>query len=121
MAKKEKQFFVLEYDFNKRDIDKYDVMPYFRAEWKAHQFDQKEVKTREDLKVWIKRASSYQFWSRCEYEFLMLPWPVNEEKWSNEAKKIDVHQQLMYNIEVLTDIMSEEFNIPRKEKSPLKK
>lgn len=39
-----------------------------------------------------------QFWARCEYEFLILPWPCNE----NEVPyKIDIWEQLEPNLEFI--------------------
>lgn len=112
--KKEKKFHVLEYNFMTREIGSYDVLPYFRRMWKETNwdaFEKSKVNNKDDLKNWIIRASSYNFWSRCEYEFLMGPWPYKEDTLINDLKKIDVHEQLMMNIEILTDILSEEFEI----------
>lgn len=111
-----KKFNVLEYNFNSRMIEPYDVLPYFRNQWtsKKFNFDKKDVKTKKDLKNWIKRASHYQFWSRCEYEFIISPWPFNDsskESIMKDMKKIDVHEQIIFNIDVITDILAEEFKI----------
>lgn len=127
-----KKFNVLEYNWTTKKLESYDVLPYFRNQWKSKSFNRKDVKTREGLKQWIDRASHYQFWSRCEYEFLMAPWPfvlrgmieelqkveINKEndiKISNiitkDMDKVDVHQQIMMNIDVITDILCEEFKI----------
>ena len=51
------------------------------------------------------------FWARCEWECLIAPWPYREDTLTKELKKIDVHEQLMANIEVLVDILAEEFKI----------
>ena len=141
MGKKKKndtKFNVLEYNFTTKKVDYYDVLPYFRRCWEDRKFnfDKKDVKSKDDLKNWIKRASQYQYWARCEYEFLMAPWPfgsyqfkqdmsellkqgvnldnIDENiKFSNtitrEMYKIDVHEQIMMNIKVVTDILYEEF------------
>lgn len=150
-----KTFNVLEYNWNSWDISQYDVLPCFRNTWnsKKFNFEKKEVKTKKHLKEWIKRVSHYYFWARCEYEFLMAPWPYRERKLYNyipsenddddtkhlfkiivddnvvveeslkkkdgiphifnteDLKKIDVHQQIMMNIDIITDILSEEFKI----------
>ena len=129
-----KKFNVLEFNWNTGEKSEYDVLPYFRDCWnnKKFNFDKQDVKTKEDLKKWIKRASQYQFWSRCEYEFLMGAWPFstrdvikelqtvdinmdNDIKISNiitrDMYKIDVHEQIMMNIDIITDILFNEFKI----------
>lgn len=108
-----KEFKVLEYDFFERRIRAYDVIPYFVRMMDADDdlFDRCLIKDRETLKNWIIRASRYNFWSRCEYEFLMAPWPYSKETLEKDLIKIDVHEQIMMNIEVLTDILADEFGI----------
>lgn len=134
----DKKFNVLEYNFTTKKVDYYDVLPYFRSCWKNKKFnfDKKDVKSKDDLKNWIKRSSQYQYWARCEYEFLIASWPfgsyqfkqdmsellkrgVNLDniddniKFSNtitrEMYKIDIHKQIMMNIDVITNILYEEF------------
>lgn len=128
------KFKVLNYDFNKKSKKEYDVLPYFRERWydKKFNFDRKDVKTKEDLKKWIKRASSYQYWGRCEYEYLIAPWPLGSKKMFDKLQgielnsdnhikianiimedmyKIDIHEQIMMNIDVINDILANEFHI----------
>lgn len=129
-----KKFNVIEYDWSKRTKSEYDVLPYFRRVWndKKFNFDKNEVKTKEDLKKWIMRASHYQYWARCEYEFLIAPWPFGSKKMLDELQKIeikqensieisniiiedmykiDIHEQIMMNIDIITEILSKEFKI----------
>lgn len=128
------KFNVLEFDWNKRDVQEYNVLPYFINRWKDKKFnfDKKDVKTKEDLKNWIKRVSQYQYWGRCEYECLIAPWPfgskqmfdelakieIKTENYNNicniimrDMTKIDVHTQIMMNIDIITDILTKEFKI----------
>jgi hypothetical protein len=132
------KFNVLNYNFNK--IEKYDVLPYFRDSWKNKSFNAKEVKLKSDLKKWIESASRYMFWARCEYEFLMASWPFGSKNMHNEIKeffkkpqdleyystridfdniitrdmqKIDIHTQIMMNIDIITDILYEEFKLDK--------
>ena len=113
IKKELQQFFVLEYDWNQRKKTFYDVLPYFRNCWndKRYNFEKNKVTNKEELSEWIKRASLYNFWSRCQYEFVMGPWPYREEKIFEDMVKIDVHEQLMPNLPILTNILAEEFNI----------
>lgn len=101
-----KKFNVLEYDFNGRKIKYYDILPYFRNVYKQ---DKPKFKNKSELQKWIKNMSLYQFWSRCEYEFIMLPWPYNETTLYKDMLKIDVHEQILMNIDIITEILAEEF------------
>lgn len=110
MSEKTK-FNVLEYEWNERDIKHYNVLPYFRGIWHGdgYNFDKDDVKDKDSLKKWIERTSQYNFWARCEYEFLMAPWPYNDKNLKDDLRKIDVHQQIMMNIDIITDLLYEEF------------
>ena len=134
-------------DFNRKKYEAYDVLPYFRNIWRGHRFnwdkDYNEipVKTKEQLKEWIIDWARYQFWARCEYEFLMASWPFGSHSMTEEMKeflktnpdidnydddlrfrniiirdmvKIDVFEQLMMNIDILVDILYDEFLMKKK-------
>ena len=145
MATKKKIFNVLEYDFNNRTRKYYDVLPYFRSSWKKKSYhhmsdDGKQPSNKKELKEWIINISKYQFWSRCEYEFLMGAWPFGSHKMNEDIMEylnnhpgfnikdyndnvdfiniitrdmylIDVHEQIMMNIDIITDILAVEFKI----------
>ena len=131
----QKKFNVLLRDFNKKKPIPYDVLPYFRREW-AERYKDIPVKTKEGLKKWIKDLSQYQFWSRCEYEFLIAKWRFGGWQLTEDMEKfiatnpdlkdnktnidmcniitkemdvIDVHEQIMMNIDIVTDILYDEF------------
>lgn len=112
-------FNVLEYNWNTRKPSYYNVIPYFKNNWnnKKSNFEKEKVKDKKTLKEWIERASQYQYWARCEYEFLMGPWPYREDTIINDLKKIDIHEQIMMNIDILTDLLYSEFKLNRKEKT----
>lgn len=110
---KQKEFNVLIMDFNSKKIKPYNVLPYFRNVWEkkkfyyGDKFEKIEVNTKETLKEWIEKESRYQFWARCEYEFLVLPWPYNKER--DKSYKLDVFEQIMYNIDIISEILFDEF------------
>ena len=134
-------------DFNRKKYEAYDVLPYFRNIWRGHRFNWDKdynkipVKTKEQLKEWIIDWARYQFWARCEYEFLMASWPFGSHSMTEELKeflktnpdidnyddylrfcniiirdmvKIDVYEQLMMNIDILVDILNDEFLMKNK-------
>lgn len=135
-------FNVLNYNGFNNQIEHYDVLPYFRNEWnqKGYAFDKVKVHNKETLKEWILRASRYMYWARCQYEFLMASWPFGTKNMYDNVKeffktpkdlddystridfdniiirdmcKIDIHEQIMMNIDIITDILAEEFKIDK--------
>ena len=90
---KKKEFKVLLMDFNRKKYEAYDVLPYFRNIWRGHRFNWDKdynkipVKTKEQLKEWIIDWARYQFWARCEYEFLMSSWPFGSHSMTEEMKE----------------------------------
>lgn len=132
------KFNVLLYNFSTHKVEHYDVIPYFIDSWNNNRFNKDKVKSKGDLKTWIKRASQYQFWARCQYESLLAAWPFGSKKMIDDIKKlidsgvdisdyhynidlmniitqdmvkIDIHDQIMMNIDVVTDLLSKEFEI----------
>lgn len=96
-----KKFNVLCWDFNTDSLIHYDVLPYFR---KCIEKTKVKYKSLGDFKELIEKESRYNFWSRCEYEMICHGWPVNKNNY-----KIDVHEQVMMNIDVIAEILFEEY------------
>jgi hypothetical protein len=137
-----KQFNVLQYKTGK--VEYYDVLPYLRSCWrekrKYARIKREKVKSKEDLKEWIRGESSYMFRARCQYEFLLANWPFGNKQmfddlkvwlpvynigdWEHDIKfcniimrsmeKIDIYDQIMMNIDAITDILYIEFKLDKK-------
>lgn len=115
-----KQFNVLLWDFNSDKLIHYDVLPYFRNCYterkkrnkKANKYIKEEdfnkyfkvPETLEEFKQFVKQESQYQYWSRCEYEMICHGWPVRKNDY-----KLDVHEQIMMNLDIVASILWEEF------------
>ena len=101
MKRKIKSFNVINFDLNSNEFESYDVMPYlvdcYNKEKKA-----KRPTTFDKFKEFVKSKSMYMYWSRCEYEIILLDWPNQKA-----SKKIDVHWQIMNNIDLVTKILME--------------
>ena len=130
-----KQFNVIICDFNTKKFKAYNIMPYLINAYhekvekhKKYPDDEywKVPETFEEFKKFVQRESQYQFWSRCEYEIILEPWPYvfapNEgydtsrendvEAWKEHWKKHldscdkwDVYDQIMMNLNVITEIL----------------
>lgn len=97
-----KEYNVITYDFNSRKFEKYDVIPYFLGAYEKMK-KSKRPKTFEDFKKFVQGESMYQFWARCEYEVILMSWPGQDK-----TEKIDVHYQIMQNLDLVTEIVMTE-------------
>lgn len=102
-------YYVLNWDFNRKNVEYYDIMPYLIGtynEEKTRKFrvfhPSGEPTTFAEFREFILEASKYQFWSRCEYEVIISQWPYDENDPLKYSKKIDVYDQIKNNIDVIT-------------------
>lgn len=110
-----KKFNVLFWNFNRDTIEQYDVLPYFRERYRERakrsinkKLDNsseyyKVPKTKVEFKDFVKNESQHQFWSRCEYEMIIHGWPIKKNEY-----KIDIHEQIMMNIDIIVEILYNE-------------
>ena len=120
-----KAFNVINFDFNNKTFESYNIIPYLLS---CYNEEKNKPKTFDEFKNFIKNKSMYRWWSRCEYEIILSPWPYVsspserydkkgeddieawKEHWKKhlqECKKIDVHYQVMMNIDVITTLVME--------------
>lgn len=100
MKKKYIPFNVINFDFNSKEFESYDVMPYLIGCYKNVKRKKECPKTFEDFKKFVESKSMYMYWSRCEYEIILVDWPCGHNQ-----HKIDIHYQIMMNIDIVTDIL----------------
>lgn len=123
------KFYVINWSFNDHNIEFYDVLPYLRnciieqksifnnykrtkayknAESGIIPYDQyrKFPNNKTELKEFIDRSARYMWWSRCQYEILVSDWPSDSTK-----IKIDIYQQVKANLDIITNLLADEFNI----------
>ena len=98
-----KSFNVIIYDPNLRKFVEYDIMPYLIRTYNEKK-ERKETlpKTFDEFKNFVKSESQYQFWSRCEYEIILIDWP-----WQKNHEKWDVYKQIMMNLDIVTKVFME--------------
>lgn len=102
----------------------------------GYDFGYVKVKKKESLRIWIEYTSALHFWANKEYAFLIAPSEFGSYKWRVDLKtlvktdpdkgrcsedimltKVDtkemmqvcVHDQVKMNIDIITDILYEEF------------
>lgn len=131
-------FNVLWLNFSTKKVEYYDVLPYFRDCWnnKRYKNEIKAIKSFDQLKEWIIGKSRYMYRARCEYEFLIANWPFGCKKmyddlkcflpvynigdWDHDIKfcniitnsmeKIDIYDQIMMNIDIIVNLLNNEFH-----------
>ncbi len=101
------KFFVIVYEPNSKKFETYDVLPYFRDEYKrranGERYDKKVPETFEEFREFVKDEGKYQFWARCEYEIILADWPVQKTE-----KKIDVWDQIENNLDLVARLLKED-------------
>ena len=92
-----KTFNVINFNFNKREFEPYNVIPYLVS---CYDEEKSKPETFTEFKDFIKKKSMYQWWARCEYEIILSDWPSQkiDEKW-------DVYKQVMMNLDVITTLV----------------
>lgn len=103
-------FYVIHYEVNSRKFEKYDVMPYLV---RCYQESKKKKyvdcpTTFEEFKKFVEDNSRYMYWARCEYEVILSDWPCNLNQ-----KKIDIHWQIMNNLELVTRLLMENVGVSK--------
>lgn len=90
-------------DFGSKNLVPYDILPYLSQEWgKLKPSKKKEAS--QDLQGWVDKELRYQFWGRCQYEMLILPWPPRDD---DSPKKVDIYDQCVPNLELIIKLFKE--------------
>lgn len=91
---------VLYHNVNKRQIESYDIFKnggFRRAFYNIVQKHEDKALFAEEL--W--HCLMYYFWSKCEYEILIYPWPCSIER--DKPRKIDIFSQITSNWAAFVD------------------
>lgn len=96
------RFNVIYWSFNKETPSLYDVLPYFRDEYKRTKKTERPVTT-EQWKDFITRKGRYRYWARCEYEVIVKQWPPTDKSY-----KLDVWEQIEQNFDLIVEILMNE-------------
>ena len=96
-----KPFYVICYNPNSKKFYHYDIMPYLMYKYK-NSFERRP-KSHEEFVEFVDAECRYQYWGRCEYEFILTPWPPNIEI----ENKIDIYWQLEPNIDTIASLLEQ--------------
>lgn len=79
------------------------VFDHYRFALNLYNLKKKVKKTdmsRKDFNKELEGILRYSFWSKCEYELLLFPWPMTDK---DDGHKIDVFEQVYINFERFAD------------------
>lgn len=63
------------------------------------------ITTKEQLAKRINSILMYRFWSKCEWEMIIIDWPYNDTIQKSRPHKIDVYDQIKPNIDIIVDLV----------------
>lgn len=110
-------FYVMIKDFKSSKVSYYDIMPLlYKAIFNTKKSFSKsfyligsngkvEITTKDLFTKFIDIELKYYFWSRCQYEFIVIDWPYSKTIEDSNPVKVDVYQQLKPNIPIIVDLL----------------
>lgn len=113
---KKPEFFVLLKSFNST-LEKYDILKNLFLNIEENKknkaftiFDDASNKIipiakKEHLIKYVKTYFKCRYWSRCEYEFVIVDWPYKEKVEDSFPVKIDAYEQIELNFDVIMDLI----------------
>ena len=94
---REMQWYVYVENFNRKKMEKYNIFEHASFMEDVRKAYKKHRDNFEEFSIEIKRSLRYYFWSKCEWEIVLSPWPERE---GFREEKIDVYDQVMLNADV---------------------
>lgn len=88
-------------NFNKREIEKYDIFKYGCLEETFKEI-KKETNSKEEFLEEIRKELMYRFWSKCEWEIILSDWPPSKNG-SFKELKISVFDQINLNWHIFSE------------------
>ena len=119
-TKEKPKFYAFYKDFNDGTIKPIDVLEYIFDEFltergaiikkKFQIYDRNTYKpipitTKEQLAERIRTILMYRFWSKCEWEMIIIDFPYRELVDASRPLKVDVYDQLKPNIDIIVDLV----------------
>lgn len=120
MRKKQPEFFAMVKNFNTGEVKAYDVLKVIfnrllntNGRLRKRKFylsngvykSEDIVKDKELCHKFVDSTFMYCYWSKCEYEFIVIDWPYRDTIEKSRPVKIDVYEQLKPNLPVITDLV----------------
>lgn len=98
------EWYVLRHDFNSKKIVKYNIFGVSFIENLYKDVRKGNVKSKEDLKEYIRIWAQYHYWCKAEHEMLVGDLFSSID----ELEKIDVFRQIDINLDRIVDYVNKE-------------
>lgn len=111
--KRKPQFFAYYKDFNTGEMRQVDVLEVIFKELlttkgKVRKQIRVRLSDREQLYHFIKSALMYHYWSKCEWEFVVIDWPYRKDSIEKSRPvKMDVYDQIKPNLNLIVDLVED--------------
>lgn len=120
MKQQKPKFYAFYKDFNNGTLKTVDVLSGFFSEnltekgvlskKKFTVFDKKiskyvPITSKEQLEEHMRGYFIYHYWSRCEWEYIIVDWPYKDRVDDARPHKIDVYEQISPNMELIVDLV----------------
>lgn len=83
------------YNFNHKKIEVHNIFDHSRFVEDCQKACKKYGDNKELFEDYIRGSLMYYYWSKCEWEIQLAPWPYHEGR--DEMEKIDVYMQVELN------------------------
>lgn len=119
MKKDYPKFYALYKNFNTGQLERIDVLNViFTHIIKNNKLNKKDfilydhttfksipITTKSQLEELLKQLFIYYYWSKCEWEFLVVDWPNKDKVSDSRPEKIDIWYQIKPNLSIITDLV----------------
>ena len=120
MKQQKPKFYAFYKNFNNGTLKTVDVLSGFFNEnltekgalskKKFTVFDEKTSKyvpitSKEQLAEHLRGYFIYHYWSKCEWEYIIVDWPYKDRVEESRPHKIDVYEQISPNMELIVDLV----------------
>lgn len=85
--------------FHGKTIETYNIFEHYSF-LKRCRDAAKNIEDKDEFLEEVKSALMYYYWSKCEWELIMTPWPPHE---TDEGSKINVYSQVMLNWNIFSE------------------
>lgn len=101
------EWYAIRWEFNKERRERINVLSGIKEEI-VKEVRKGGIKSREDLRFWLKNRLMYRYWCKAEMEVLI---GGMFSEYPKEFEKIDVWEQLEPNLDRIVDYIIEEMKI----------
>lgn len=112
------KFYVIRKDFT-GEVEQYDVLNNLFNEILTQKgainkknfvvfdkdYNKVPVTTREQCKTYVNGHFRYNYWAKCECEFIIIDWPYRDTIEESHPKKIDIYDQIKPNLDLIVDLV----------------